>query len=117
MNEIIFSKQLRVIITTDVTRHHHIQLNIERAKEVRSNVYHLRLTDPSDFFFLFSCTIDEREFQQIKSDQQLTIDYASFSAVLIELLTECADQELADQPSKRLELNIQVGWKLNDTLF
>ena len=47
MNEIIFSKQLRVIITTDVTRHHHIQLIIERAKEVRSNVYHLRLTDPS----------------------------------------------------------------------
>ena len=64
--------------------------------------------NPSDFFFLFSCTIDEREFQQIKSDQQLTIDYVSFSGVLIELLTECADQELADQPSKRLELNIQT---------
>ena len=108
MNEVIFAKQLRVLITSDVTRQHQIELIIERAKEVRSNVYNLRLTDPNDFFFLFSTKIDESEFHQLKNDQQLTIDYQSFSAVLIELLNECLDEESADQPSKRLELNIQT---------
>jgi len=109
MAEVIFSRQLRVIITSASTsRHHHIELIIERAKEVRSNCYHLRLTDPTDFFFLYTATIDEREFHQLKQDQQLTIDYATFSGVVIELLTECSEQEGADQPSKRLELNIQT---------
>lgn len=110
MDEVIFSRQLRVIITnaSNTSRHHHIELIIERQAEVRSSCYHLRLTDPSDFFFLYTATIDEREFHQLKQDQQLTIDYATFSAVLIELLNECSDQEGAEQPSKRLELNIQT---------
>ena len=67
-----------------------------------------RYSDPDDFFFLFTCIINENEFHQIKNDQQLTIDYQSFSSVLIELLNECHLEESRDHPSKRLELSIET---------
>ena len=126
MNDVVFSKRLKVLITSDTTRNHFVTLDIERSKEVRSDVYNLRLTgksfniygqagiqyilysDPDDFFFLFTCIINENEFHQIKNDQQLTIDYQSFSSVLIELLNECHLEESRDHPSKRLELSIET---------
>merc|ERR1712131_369110 len=108
MNDVVFSKRLKVLITSDTTRTHFVTLDIERSKEVRSDVYNLRLTDPDDFFFLFTCIINENEFHQIKNDQQLTIDYQSFSSVLIELLNECHLEESRDHPSKRLELSIET---------
>ena len=124
MNDVVFSKRLKVLITSDITRTHFVTLDIERSKEVRSDVYNLRLTgsftnlldrqvmqfflDPDDFFFLFTCIINENEFHQLKNDQQLTIDYQSFSSVLIELLNECHLEESRDHPSKRLELSIET---------
>ena len=44
----------------------------------------------------------------MKNEQQLTIDYQTFSSVLIELLSECLADEDVESPSKRLELNIQT---------
>ena len=38
----------------------------------------------------------------------MTIDYQSFSSVLIELLNECHLEESRDHPSKRLELSIET---------
>ena len=44
MNDVVFSKRLKVLITSDTTRTHFVTLDIERSKEVRSDVYNLRLT-------------------------------------------------------------------------
>ena len=57
---------------------------------------------------MFTCTINENEYIQLKNEQQLTIDYQTFSSVLIELLNECHTEEGKESPSKRLELHIQT---------
>ena len=44
MNDVIFSKKLKVLITSDTTRQHHINVDIERTTELRTNVFHIRLT-------------------------------------------------------------------------
>merc|ERR1712123_362079 len=106
MAEVIFSRQLRVIITSASTsRHHHIELIIERAKEVRSNCYHLRLTDPTDFFFLYTATIDEREFHQLKQYQTATLSKETKLNRQIEGL----ERELAEYRVKCDELNNDSG--------
>jgi hypothetical protein len=108
MNDVIFSKKLKVLISSETTKVIHVNLDIERSTEVRSNVFNIRLTDPNDFFFLFTCRINEAEYVQLKNEQQLTIDYQTFSTVLIELLNECHQEERNETPSKRLELQIQT---------
>ena len=44
MNDVIYSERVKVLITSDAARHHYINLEIERLKEIRSNVYQIRLT-------------------------------------------------------------------------
>ena len=117
MAETVYSRRLRVLLTQDVSRLRVVDLVIERSPEARQNVFNLRLTDPGDFFFLYAARIDEREFQQLKSEQQLTIDFSSFATVLVELLNECADQETQETPTKRLELNIQTLRTIGRSFF
>ena len=44
MNDVIFTKNLKVLITSDTTKQSYINLDIERSTEVRSNVFNIRLT-------------------------------------------------------------------------
>ncbi|KAI6655783.1 Chain A, Serine/threonine-protein kinase PLK4 [Oopsacas minuta] len=68
----------------------------------------LRLTDDSDPFFLHTLALSEEEYSDLKSQQGLLIDFASFPQKLIELLTLCRAQHSKEQPKFVLQL-IQAG--------
>ena len=64
----------------------------------------LRLTDDSDPFFLHTLALTEEEYSDLKCQQGLLIDFASFPHKLIELLNLCKSQHGGEQPKFLLQL-------------
>lgn len=65
---------------------------------------HVRLTDDKDPYFLFTLSISEEDFQSLKAQQGLLIDFGSFPQKFIELLELCHSEQEADSPRFLLQL-------------
>jgi len=55
----------------------------------------VEISKESDLFFLLKCEISSEEFRDLKTKQNLTIDFDQFSAMLIDLFNKC--REPSDQ--------------------
>ncbi|XP_011404281.1 PREDICTED: spindle assembly abnormal protein 6 homolog [Amphimedon queenslandica] len=64
----------------------------------------VRLTDEKDPFFLYTLTINEDDFQQLKAQQGLLVDFATFPQKFIDLLQLCLGE--ADQESPKFILQL-----------
>uniref|UniRef100_A0A7N5ZSV7 Spindle assembly abnormal protein 6 homolog n=1 Tax=Anabas testudineus TaxID=64144 RepID=A0A7N5ZSV7_ANATE len=69
--------------------------------------FKLRLTDDIDSYFLFNLTISEEDFQSLKAQQGLLIDFASFPQKFIDLLNLCYSEQKAEHPRFLLQLSCQ----------
>eukprot|EP00760_Papus_ankaliazontas_P025419 PhM_4_TR2702/c0_g1_i1/m.34113 len=49
----------------------------------------VELSSESDLFFHFTCDITRHGFEQLRTDQKLTCDFAAFSSMLLRLLNKC----------------------------
>ncbi|EKX45534.1 hypothetical protein GUITHDRAFT_108408 [Guillardia theta CCMP2712] len=58
-----------------------------------------QLTDEADSFFLYTLRISEEEFQNVKNDQSILVDFAEFPNKFMELL-ECCLQKDEEEPPK-----------------
>ncbi|XP_026200923.1 spindle assembly abnormal protein 6 homolog isoform X2 [Anabas testudineus] len=67
----------------------------------------VRLTDDIDSYFLFNLTISEEDFQSLKAQQGLLIDFASFPQKFIDLLNLCYSEQKAEHPRFLLQLSCQ----------
>ncbi|XP_069574566.1 spindle assembly abnormal protein 6 homolog [Brachyistius frenatus] len=67
----------------------------------------LRLTDDVDPYFLFSLSISEEDFQSLKVQQGLLIDFTSFPQKFIDLLNMCYSEQESDSPRFLLHLSCQ----------
>ncbi|KAG7280746.1 hypothetical protein CRUP_037676 [Coryphaenoides rupestris] len=66
-----------------------------------------RLTDDLDPYFLYSLSISEEDYQSLKVQQGLLIDFASFPQKFIDLLHLCLSEQELDSPRFLLHLACQ----------
>uniref|UniRef100_UPI00398F58F7 spindle assembly abnormal protein 6 homolog isoform X2 n=1 Tax=Pristiophorus japonicus TaxID=55135 RepID=UPI00398F58F7 len=64
----------------------------------------VRLTDDIDPFFLYNLIITEEDFQSLKHQQGLLIDFSAFPQKFIDLLQQCIQEQSKDVPRFLLQL-------------
>ncbi|XP_033289519.1 spindle assembly abnormal protein 6 homolog isoform X2 [Orcinus orca] len=64
----------------------------------------IRLTDDTDPFFLYNLVISEEDFQSLKFQQGLLIDFSAFPQKFIDLLQQCTQEHAKEIPRFLLQL-------------
>uniref|UniRef100_A0A3B4Z1K0 Spindle assembly abnormal protein 6 homolog n=1 Tax=Stegastes partitus TaxID=144197 RepID=A0A3B4Z1K0_9TELE len=108
--EELFSKVLHVTVKyrDSEERKANIRVTIEQSlSPVHKKDLLVRLTDNVDPYFLFNLTISEEDFQSLKAQQGLLIDFATFPQKFIELLNLCYSEQDVDSPRFLLHLSCQ----------
>ncbi|XP_051929388.1 spindle assembly abnormal protein 6 homolog isoform X3 [Hippocampus zosterae] len=108
--EAIFSKVLKVVIKCRHCneRKEHIRVTIELESSTGAICKRdllVRLTNDSDPHFLFSLTISEEDFQSLKVQQSLLIEFTSFPEMLTQLLRQCQSEQNCSHPRFQLLLS------------
>ncbi|XP_073907006.1 spindle assembly abnormal protein 6 homolog isoform X2 [Castor canadensis] len=64
----------------------------------------IRLTDDTDPFFLYNLVISEDDFQSLKFQQGLLVDFLAFPQKFIDLLQQCTQEQAKEIPRFLLQL-------------
>ncbi|XP_007898184.2 spindle assembly abnormal protein 6 homolog isoform X1 [Callorhinchus milii] len=109
MTEELFCKAAAVVIKCKECedRRENIQLMVEWQSS--SNPVHkkdliVRLTDDTDPFFLYTLTIGEEDFQSLKTQQGLLVEFSAFPQRFIDLLEQCIREQDKEMPRFLLQL-------------
>ncbi|NWV14908.1 SAS6 protein, partial [Ptilonorhynchus violaceus] len=84
-----------------------VRVNIELlsiSNPVHKKDLAVRLTDDTDPFFLYNLVISEEDFQSLKSQQGLLVDFSAFPQRFIDLLQQCIQEQNKDIPRFLLQL-------------
>ncbi|KFW79586.1 Spindle assembly abnormal protein 6, partial [Manacus vitellinus] len=84
-----------------------VRVNIELlavSNPVHKKDLAVRLTDDTDPFFLYNLVISEEDFQSLKSQQGLLVDFSAFPQKFIDLLQQCIQEQNKDTPRFLLQL-------------
>ncbi|NWX20954.1 SAS6 protein, partial [Aegotheles bennettii] len=84
-----------------------VRVNIELlsiSNPVHKKDLAVRLTDDTDPFFLYNLVISEEDFQSLKSQQGLLVDFSAFPQKFIDLLHQCIQEQNKDIPRFMLQL-------------
>ncbi|KAM7106741.1 spindle assembly abnormal protein 6 homolog isoform 1-T2 [Ciconia maguari] len=84
-----------------------VRVNIELlsiSNPVQKKDLAVRLTDDTDPFFLYKLVISEEDFQSLKSQQGLLVDFSAFPQKFIDLLQQCIQEQNKDIPRFLLQL-------------
>ncbi|NXF97043.1 SAS6 protein, partial [Eubucco bourcierii] len=84
-----------------------VRVNIELlsvSNPVHKKDLAVRLTDDADPFFLYNLVISEEDFQSLKSQQGLLVDFSAFPQKFIDLLQQCIQEQNKDIPRFLLQL-------------
>uniref|UniRef100_A0A8C2GU77 Spindle assembly abnormal protein 6 homolog n=1 Tax=Cyprinus carpio TaxID=7962 RepID=A0A8C2GU77_CYPCA len=110
MTELLFNKRLQVLVKNRDTDERRSVIRISIELQPSSNPVHrkdlvVRLTDDSDFYFLYNLVISEEDFQSLKVQQGLLIDFTSFPQKFIDLLEQCISEQDKENPRFLLQLS------------
>uniref|UniRef100_A0A8C1YDU7 Spindle assembly abnormal protein 6 homolog n=1 Tax=Cyprinus carpio TaxID=7962 RepID=A0A8C1YDU7_CYPCA len=110
MTELLFNKRLQVLVKNKDTDERRSVIRISIELQPSSNPVHrkdlvVRLTDDSDFYFLYNLVISEEDFQSLKVQQGLLIDFTSFPQKFIDLLEQCISEQDKENPRFLLQLS------------
>jgi len=108
MTESLFFKNLKVHFKNNenVQRLGNIRIAIEvqtTTSPIHRKELLVRITDDTNPFFLYNLSLSEEDFQQLKTQQGLLVDFSSFPQNLIGLLEKCIEEENKDDPMFVLE--------------
>ncbi|KAM6262102.1 spindle assembly abnormal protein 6 homolog isoform 1-T1 [Porphyrio hochstetteri] len=84
-----------------------VRVNIELlsiSNPIHKKDLAVRLTDDTDPFFLYNLVISEEDFQSLKSQQGLLVDFSAFPQKFIDLLQQCIQEQNKDIPRFLLQL-------------
>ncbi|NXE79779.1 SAS6 protein, partial [Cochlearius cochlearius] len=84
-----------------------VRVNIELlsiSNPVHKKDLAVRLTDDTDPFFLYNLVISEEDFQSLKSQQGLLVDFSAFPQKFIDLLQQCIQEQNKEIPRFLLQL-------------
>ncbi|KAJ1490493.1 hypothetical protein T484DRAFT_1777234, partial [Baffinella frigidus] len=75
-----------------------VSIETDREAASRRQLMVFQLTDETDPFFLYTLRITEEEFQTLKIDQSILVDFAEFPSKFTELLQLCLEHAGEDAP-------------------
>lgn len=110
--EELFSKVLQVTVRCRDCEQRKANIRVTIELRTATNPAHkrdllLKLTDDLDPFFLFTLPISDEDFQSLKVQQGLLVDFASFPQKFIDLLNLCYSQQTSENPRFLLQLSCQ----------
>ncbi|XP_024114482.1 spindle assembly abnormal protein 6 homolog [Oryzias melastigma] len=110
--EQLFSQVLRVSVRCRDCEDRKSNIRVTIQLQLTTSPIHrrdllVRLTDDADPFFLFSLSISEEDFQSLKVQQGLLVDFASFPQKFIDLLKLCCSEQQSESPRFVLHLTCQ----------
>ncbi|XP_067886210.1 spindle assembly abnormal protein 6 homolog isoform X2 [Heterodontus francisci] len=109
MAEELFCKSAAVLIKCKECEDRREVVRLTVGWQSSSNPVHkrdltVRLTDDTDPFFLYNLTIGEEDFQSLKSQQGLLVEFSAFPQRFIELLDQCIREQCKEVPRFMLQL-------------
>lgn len=75
-----------------------ISIDSDSSAASRQQQMSFQLTDETDPFFLYTLRVSEEEFQVLKVDQSILVDFSEFPSKFIELLQSCVTAADDDAP-------------------
>ncbi|KAL1023197.1 hypothetical protein UPYG_G00037550 [Umbra pygmaea] len=110
MTETLFNKRLQVHVKCKDCEERRANIRVSIELQLTTNPVHkrdllVRLTDDSDPYFLYNLAISEEDFQSLKVQQGLLVDFASFPQKFIDLLNQCISEQDKENPKFLLQLS------------
>lgn len=72
-------------------------------------VLRVHLSSDDDPFFLHTLEVSEEDFQSLKVDQGILVDFANFPGKIISLLERCISSQASDMPRFQAVLFVKGG--------
>ncbi|XP_071059049.1 spindle assembly abnormal protein 6 homolog [Pseudochaenichthys georgianus] len=110
--EELFCKELQVNVRCRDCEDRKANIRVTIELQLTNSPVHkrdllVRLTDDLDPYFLFNLSISEEDFQSLKVQQGLLIDFTSFPQKFIDLLNLCYSEQASENPRFLLHLSTQ----------
>ncbi|GFS17218.1 spindle assembly abnormal protein 6-like protein [Elysia marginata] len=80
-----------------------LQMQLQSNKHDSKKELVVKLTDDHDLFFLYSLRLAEDDFQSLKMQQGLLVDFTSFPQKFVDLLEMCLKESNKDNPKFIIE--------------
>ncbi|GIL47125.1 hypothetical protein Vafri_4030 [Volvox africanus] len=76
-------------------------------------ILRIHISNDSDLYFLHTLEVSEEDFQSLKNEQGILVDFASFPGKVISLLEKCMTAQAGDSPRFQAVMMVRG----NDSLF
>ncbi|KAM9693322.1 spindle assembly abnormal protein 6 homolog isoform 2-T2 [Dama dama] len=109
MSQILFQQLVPLQVKCRDCEERRVSIRLSIELQSVSNPVHrkdlvIRLTDDADPFFLYNLVISEEDFQSLKFQQGLLVDFLAFPQKFIDLLQQCTQEYAKDIPRFLLQL-------------
>ncbi|XP_053325310.1 spindle assembly abnormal protein 6 homolog [Spea bombifrons] len=106
----LLSRELKVQLRARDTEERSLNVRICIELQSSAGLSHkkdlvVRMTDDTDPFFLYNLVISEEDFQSLKTQQGLLVDFSAFPQKFIDLLYQCIQEERKEVPRFLLQLS------------
>ena len=103
MTETLFAEAVQVLFKNQDCADRKVQVKVTVEIQTTTSPLHrkdllIRLTDDHDPFFLYDLCLSEEDFQVLKAQQGLLVDFASLPQRFIGLLGQCKSEEVKNEP-------------------
>uniref|UniRef100_A0A452IWZ2 Spindle assembly abnormal protein 6 homolog n=1 Tax=Gopherus agassizii TaxID=38772 RepID=A0A452IWZ2_9SAUR len=112
--ESLFGRLVPVQVKCQGCEDRRINVRVRIELQSTSNPVHkkdlvVQLTDDTDPFFLYNLVISEEDFQSLKCQQGLLVDFSAFPQRFVDLLQQCIQEQNKDTPRFLLQLDASAS--------
>lgn len=109
MSQVLFQELVPLLVKCKDCDERRVHIRVSVELQSVSNPVHrkdlvIRLTDDTDPFFLYNLVISEEDFQSLKFQQGLLVDFLAFPQKFIDLLQQCTQEYTKEIPRFLLQL-------------
>ncbi|XP_059529587.1 spindle assembly abnormal protein 6 homolog [Myotis daubentonii] len=109
MSQVLFQQLVPLQVKCRDCEERRVSVRVSIELQAVSNPVHrkdlvIRLTDDTDPFFLYNLVISEEDFQSLKFQQGLLVDFLAFPQKFIDLLQQCTQEHAKETPRFLLQL-------------
>ncbi|XP_034355785.1 spindle assembly abnormal protein 6 homolog isoform X1 [Arvicanthis niloticus] len=122
MSQVLFQQLVPLLVKCKDCEERRGSVRVSIELQSLSNPVHrkdlvIRLTDDTDPFFLYNLVISEEDFQSLKLQQGLLVDFLAFPQKFIDLLQQCMQEHVKETPRFLLQLTSSAALLDNSPVF
>ncbi|KAM4871547.1 spindle assembly abnormal protein 6 homolog [Thomomys bottae] len=122
MSQVLFQQIVPLQVKCKDCEERRVSVRVSIELQSVSNPVHrkdlvIRLTDDTDPFFLYNLVISEDDFQSLKFQQGLLVDFLAFPQKFIDLLQQCTQEHTKEIPRFLLQLVSSAAILDNSPVF